>query len=226
MTCNIFVDLDDTLVKTVPLESAYRLFGFTDRAGIREYFSLLRQYEEGTSNELEVIANSQNIKILKSMENVTLGTVYVTKLRPHAHPFLHFLRDQFTEVNILTLGDRSFQKEVLSVHQVLHYFNEIFGRSELYSETKLSHSPCTILVDDLNIGSSGWILKMTAIGLVPEQSEYLTYQERQIVFETIAMKNFVSVKPWSGSSSDSTLLDILPRIDILKRTLEENHAWD
>lgn len=222
----LFLDLDETLARTVSIDNDYsanQLFlgdppwktRKTDKykQQVRRYPAVLRAYDAGNPEKLVNWARQRGIKFLPNHP-------YITKLRPGGIPFLEAVNEMFDEVNILTAGSREFQKEVIQALGIRDYFDNVYGREDTreaqfgppYGKGPLTTSKHVILVDDNgNFGSEGWNSKMTAIGVLdkmkPPPGDSMAEQDEY--YAKVAQGHFLPIKCWFGNDNDTALGDVL-----------------
>ena len=213
----LFLDLDETLLRTTGFENAADIFLGSQTLSVRKtakykekkrrYHAALHDFDGGNTYELEEWARQRGIKLMSDYP-------YATRLRPGIVPFLEAVNEMFDEVNILTAGAREFQKEVIRLHGIGGYFDNIYGREDT-AEAQLAGPLTTanaILVDDNgNLGSRGWNSKMIAMGALSLEDFYSDrdYQEQARYLEMVSEGHFLPIKGWYGKDSDSELQGVL-----------------
>jgi hypothetical protein len=139
---NIYVDLDETLVKTQYLMNA------------SNWLPIHNLSLENLADEFE----KRGEKVIRFGSDPK-NEWFVTRVRPHAHEFLNVLHGM-GEVAILTTGGTEFQAQVVKLHDLP--IKSVYGREQYGS---LPKSPRSILIDDnWSMQSMGIESKIKAIG--------------------------------------------------------------
>lgn len=215
----LFIDLDETLVRTLPLNQAEILFGYNvgrDYTKYRqqraEYRRLIRSFDTG-HGQLRELADQRGIKLL-SVD----GEFYATQLRPQALDFFNIVSELFTELNILTAGENTRQNLVVNALNLRSYFKRIYTMDDINTSI-LTNKPLAtddfILLDDLYPTSFMWKDKMHALGVFHHDVDLLTFDE-QNRFMRLIEKHYVRIPQFLGDLNDQMLVTILP---ILKEKL-------
>jgi len=222
----LFLDLDETLLRTVDFDNAAEIFlggatwaerktsKYKEKAG--RYYAALRAFDTGDTDELVSWAQRRGVKLMSDFP-------YATRLRPGLTRFLKAVNEMFDEVNILTTGAREFQKEVIRLHGISDYFDNIYGREDIAAAQEepphgtgpLTTSKHSILVDDNgNIGSMGWNSKMSAMGIFSQEDFYSDrdYKEQAKYLERVAEGRFIPIKSWHGADDDTALRGVLDEL--------------
>ena len=218
-----FIDLDETLVSTGALSSNGRmLFLGKDREKevVDSYTKDRKDFLAGDTSALAARATQKEIFIISSFEEEDLSKdPYITALRPHARQFLTEISNIFDEVNILTTGQTAFQSNVLKLHSIDHFFDNVYGKQEIRKSqlSPLTTSKNVILVDDnCQIGSIGWMSKMTSIGVITDEMHQkmnqMRYEEKEQFLLRLSEPHFFCAKVWQGDPSDNDLLVILQKM--------------
>jgi len=196
----VYLDFDETLVRTTQLESfvydwAFKKYNQTDR----------KKYNQ---TDRKILLNAVKNDFLKYQEEMTNDLKelnpfvfdhpsgkYISLLRPHVFDFISALSEY--RIAILTAGKKEFQQNILSKYNLP--ISVIYGKFE-YNQIP----PCNncILVDDLDINTIGVNLKLKAMGIEnpdPEENH-------------LASNHHVKVDPWFGDKNDTGLLNIIPEI--------------
>lgn len=220
----VFLDLDETLVKTGYLSSSGRDL-FLGKIRTPEAVARFTQAKEaflaGRPEQLTEMAAQTGVSIILSHEGADFSKdPYISKLRPGAKELIDNVKLLCSELNILTTGSTSFQTLVLDLHQIRNRFDNIYGRDEIRTAEygrPLTKSTNVLLVDDnCNHGSGGWKSKMSAIGVlndaVHRQFNQLPWEDQAAFLKTFADKHFICVKPWQGDPLDTELAKVWSQI--------------
>lgn len=180
----VFVDLDETLVKTSYLVNANLNLYKKERILSRDVPSDPKIKARDHEN------NGGKIIKLQESENNWENTWFVTYLRPGAIEFIKALYAR-AKVCILTSGGKEFQTRVIQVHNIPIPEHNIYGK---FNYEDVPQSPYAVLVDDLEETTSGVYGKLQAIG--------------------VGTSRFVHVEPWLNFSKqdDTGLAAVLPKI--------------
>jgi hypothetical protein len=153
----IFVDLDETLIKSKPVGNIHPSF-----IG-NELYQKLKELKE---EEQVQLLKEKGEKVLK-FDNY----YFITRVRPNAHYFLKEL-SKLGEVSILTSGGTQFQTTIIKFHELP--VEKVYGREDYNKVPKVKNS---ILIDDLWLSTSGVVQKLNAMGheIEPHQEESIHY---------------------------------------------------
>jgi len=176
----IFLDMDETLVSSKPLESqsTIDMFSFPEemlkhpgdsisvrfaKAKMRRHYfneikaagiGALKQYARESGE-----GQGMRMRIFKFQDEY-----WVTKLRPQVKAFISALKDHFDKVYIMTAGGYEFQNRVLSVLGVRGMLDGVYSTVDNMHETPKRRD--SILVDNLSQDTLSIAEKMMGIGVI------------------------------------------------------------
>jgi len=216
----LFLDLDETLVRTTHASGAVELFVPGKRFPKNE----VTPETQAAMDHYRVICAQEDWNALADWGR-DLGVYRVpypadeepmfSMLRPKAKELLSWTRTAFDQVHLMTAGMLDFQKLVLQVHGIDSYFDQAYGRDEINEhilEPIIDPEDYAILVDDNHtLGSLGWQSKMTAIGILREEGPR-DYKIRQEWLQSLAENHFVAVRPWHGKREDDELSRVMQNL--------------
>ncbi len=192
----VFVDLDETLIKTQFLRDAVTRWAVNSDNVSYDYFTK-------NPNEFENYQKKM-FESLKKLSPILIGSVsdpnnsYVSLLRPHAIDFVKSLKP--FRVCALTSGKKDFQQDIINRQNIP--FDNVYGREDIKTGN-VSKSKIAVLVDDLSPTTSGIQSKMIAMGILQQETNDFDDESNQDVNKIY--NHFVQVKAWNGDSNDGEL---------------------
>ena len=165
----IYIDLDETLVRTVPWENKNSLLRtkIPDNIEIDARFDhlkkLMDQHNAKSKDEQLEYWTKEGAKQLIDDD----GEEFLVFTRPHAIEFVTAC-NQMAKTSILTSGKAKFQIKVANL--VGLPYQSLYGRDTYQYAPQSSKG---ILIDDLDIGTSGVQEKLRVIGLPPDTDRHI-----------------------------------------------------
>lgn len=201
----IFIDFDETLVKTCYSEYAYSLLVAHENNSDDQIERLHARRARRTAFEALSPEKQKEFWLDRGCLPFTylvegFNIPYITALRPHAKEFIAECK-KIAPTMIFTAGEKEYQTKVAELHGIGDV--EIYGRN---CGERVPKHPKNLLVDDLHYCTSGvqWKLECLGFETVETESGPLIPGDRHI-----------QVSPWCGDQTDDELLDLLPKIKAL-----------
>ena len=148
------------------------------------------------------LAEDRDLRIIECDD----GEIYASALRPNAERFLEWSGTVFDEVNMCTAGLAYFQTKITDAFGITDYFDNIYGRRDIAEASYGSLTPAgmhPVLVDDLPVGSMGWVGKMQAI---------LSSDKDMDDIDVICENHYIKAKCYFGGFADKELQKIKKRL--------------
>jgi phosphoglycolate phosphatase-like HAD superfamily hydrolase len=185
MRPTVFVDVDNTLVCTRPLEYA----NCVRESGLRSYH-VARMSDE----TLQSSVCGPSDKVVRSRR----GT-YVSRLRPGAAEMLSELKGLGLKVFALSNGMSDFVQRVMAAHGFDKVLDGMYGRDTFCDTEKVGRN--FLLIDDRDIDDIITFQKLYALGAVRSTSD-----------ARLAENCLVIVPPYDGDKEDDGLADVVERV--------------